>query len=72
MHNYDNAIQKAKQLAGTPDGQKLIAMLQQMDSASLNHAMEKAAAGDLSSVQQALSKLIEDPEAKKLLENLGW
>ena len=70
MQNYDHAVQKAKQLAGTPEGQKLLAMLQQMDSKELNHAMEKAAAGDFSSVQQTLSILMENPEAKKLLDSL--
>lgn len=69
MHDYENAVQKAKQLAGTADGQKLIAMLQQMNREELNHAMEKAAAGDFSSVQQTLSRLMENPEARKLLEN---
>lgn len=70
MHNYDNAVQKAKQIAGTADGQKLISMLQQIDNDALNHAMEKAAAGDFSSVQQVLSKLMDNPETKKLLDNL--
>lgn len=70
MHNYDNAVQKAKQIAGTADGQKLISMLQQIDSDTLNQAMEKAAAGDFTSVQQILSKLMDHPEAKKLLEHL--
>lgn len=70
MQNYDHAVQKAKQLAGTPEGQKLLAMLQQMDSKELKQAMEKAAAGDFSSVQQTVSRLMENPEAKKLFDNL--
>lgn len=70
MHDYENAVQKAKQLAGTTDGQKLIAILQQMNKEEWNQAMEKAAAGDFSSVQQVLSKLMDHPEARKLLENL--
>ena len=70
MHDYENAVQKAKQLAGTTDGQKLIAILQQMNKEEWNQAMEKAAAGDFSSVQQTLSRLMENPDAKNLFDSL--
>jgi len=72
MRNYDQAMQKAKQLAQSEDGRKLFEMLQQLDGSDLNTAAEKAAAGDFSQVQQAISKLMDNPEARKLLEKMGW
>ena len=64
-------IQEAMRLAGTPAGQQLLAMLQKNGGASLQDAMNQAAAGNYEQAKSALSALLENPEAKRLLEQLG-
>ena len=72
MHKNDQAIRKAMQLAQTEEGQKLVTILKQIGGTDLTHAAEKAAAGDYSQIQQTISRLMENPEARKLLEQMGW
>ena len=71
MQNQDQTIQKAMELAGTPDGKQLIQKLQKTGGATLEEAMKKAAGGDFSQAKQVLSQLMNDPEVRKLLDSLG-
>ena len=71
MQNQDQVIQKAMQLARTPEGAQLIRTLQKAGGATLEEAMEKAAAGDFSQAKQVLSNLMMNPETRKLLDSLG-
>lgn len=64
-------IQEALRLANTPTGQQLLTLLQKNGGSNLNAAMDHAAAGNYDQAKQALSALLSDPEAKKLLEQLG-
>lgn len=64
-------IQEALRLANTPAGQQLLALMQQKGGDDLNKAMSSAAAGNYDQAKQALSSLLADPEARKLLEQLG-
>ena len=64
-------MQEARRIAATPAGQELIRLLQKQGGNDLKQAMERAAAGDYSSAQKTLSALLNDPEAKKLLNKLG-
>lgn len=64
-------IQEALRLAGTPAGQQLLALLQKNGGDDLKNAMDRAAAGDYTQAKQALSALMQDPEALKLLQQLG-
>ena len=64
-------IQEALRLANTPTGQQLLALLQKNGGDDLNKAMNSAAAGNYDQAKQTLSALLTDPEAKKLLEQLG-
>lgn len=64
-------IQEAMRLAGTPAGQQLLALLQKNGGDSLKTAMDQAAAGNYEQAKKALSSLLADPEAKKLLDRLG-
>ena len=66
-----NPIQEAKRIAAPPAGRELIRLLQKQRGTELQQAMERAAAGDYSGAQKALSVLLQDPETKKLLEQLG-
>lgn len=72
MQNYDHAIRKARQLAQTEKGKQLLEALKQMGGNDLETALETAAAGDFSSIQQELSVLLSNPQARKLLEQLEW
>lgn len=72
MQNYDHAIRKARQLAQTEKGKQLLEALKQMGGNDLETALEAAAAGDFSSIQQELSVLLSNPQARKLLEQLEW
>ena len=64
-------IQEALRLANTPTGQQLLALLQKNGGDDLNKAMNSAAAGNYDQAKQTLSALLTDPEAKKLLDQLG-
>lgn len=66
-----NPMQEAKRIAATPAGQELIKLLQKQGGTDLKQAMDRAAAGDYSAAQKALSSLLQNPEAKKLLDQLG-
>ena len=67
----DYPLQQAMLLAKSPAGQQLIAMLQKQGENALQDAMNKAAAGDYAQAKQMLQALLEDPEAKALLNELG-
>ena len=71
MSDFEHAIQEAKKLAATAEGQQLAKMLQQLGGPNIQQAMDSAAAGDLSHAQQAITSLLKDPQARKLLELLG-
>lgn len=59
------------QLAASPAGQQLMAMLRQCNPESLQLAMKKAASGDLEGAKAAVSQLMQDPQIKKLLDQMG-
>ena len=46
MQSYDDAIQKAKKLAQTPEGQQLIELLKQTGGADMEKALDCAASGN--------------------------
>ena len=71
MQYNEQAIQKAKQAAQSPQGQQLFQILQSNHSELMNQAMNQASQGDYGQVQKILQKLLQDPEARKLLNQLG-
>lgn len=71
MSDFEHAIQEARKLAATAEGQQLAKLLQQLGGPNLQQAMDNAAAGDLSQAQKAIMALMKDPQARKLLEQLG-
>ena len=71
MSDFEHAIQEAKKLAATAEGQQLAKLLQQLGGPDLQQAMDSAAAGDLAQAQKAIMALMKDPEARKLLQQLG-
>lgn len=71
MSDFDHAIQEARKLASTPEGKQLAALLQRLGGQNLQQTIDHAAAGDFSQAQQAISMLMNHPEARQLLEKLG-
>lgn len=65
------SLEDMMQLASSPAGQQLIQMLMNQDSAALQQAAQRAAAGDLDGAKSAISGLTQDPKIQKLLEQLG-
>lgn len=66
-----NPVQEAMKLAQTPAGRQLIQLLQATGGQELRSAMTQAAAGDYTKAQQAISSLMQNPEARKLFEQMG-
>ena len=63
-------LDQLRKLAQSPAGKQLIRMLQQQGGSQLQTAVQKASAGDYSQAMQALSGLLESPEARKLIKEL--
>lgn len=64
-------MEEAKRLAGTREGQALIRLLREQDSAAVKKAMADAAAGNMEAAGKTLSSLLASPEARQLIQQLG-
>ena len=73
MANHDQPMNMAQllKLASSPAGQKLMQQIQKADPAQMQHAAQLFAAGDVASAKDAISALLEDPQFKTLLDELG-
>jgi len=65
------SMEDIMKIAASPVGRQLIQVLQQNGSDQLQQAAQKAATGDYASAKEAISGLLQDPQVKKLLEQLG-
>lgn len=65
------SLQQAMQFAQTPAGQQLIALLRATGGKEFQNAMQQAATGDYSKAKDVISRMLTDPEAQKLLKQLG-
>lgn len=63
--------EQAKQLAQTPVGGELIALLCQNAGAELQAALEKASAGDYSQAKAIIERSLSSPQVQELLRKLG-
>ena len=57
-------------LANSPDGQRLLQLAQQSGGGQLNSAVQQAQNGDCEAVKAILSKMLENDEAKRLIQRL--
>lgn len=71
MGNDRDAIREAMRMAQTPAGKQLIQMLRSSGDPNLQKALSSAAAGDQEAAKQALSAILSNPEAQKLLQQMG-
>ena len=69
--SQDFSIKEAQRLANTPDGQRLMALLQQSGNAQLQKVMEAANAGNYREAGNLLQSLLSSPEAQQLMQRLG-
>ena len=65
------SMQEVLRMAASPAGQQLIAMLRKQSDSEFQAAMSSAASGDYTQAKQAIEKLMADPQARKLLNQLG-
>lgn len=70
MQNMPDYAQLMR-IASSPEGQKLIALLRNTDSTALSAAVISAQNGDLDAARSSLSKILNTPEARALLDQLG-
>jgi len=65
------SIQEAMRIASTPQGQQLIAALKKNSGNDLENALRKAQTGDYTEARNAITSLMDTPEIKALLKQLG-
>lgn len=65
------SMQEMLRLAASPAGKQLIALMQQKGGEDLQKAMKLAATGDYMQVKKAMESVLSDPQAQKLLKELG-
>ena len=69
--SHDFSVKEAQRLAQTPEGQRLIALLQQQDNTTLQKAMTAASAGNYKAAGELLQSVLSSPEVKALMGQLG-
>ena len=69
--SQDFSIKEAQRLAGTPEGKKLMQLLQQQDTGQLQKAMDAAGSGKYQEAGKILNTLLSSPEARHLIRQLG-
>ena len=65
------SMQDVLRLAASPAGQQLIALMQEKGEPKFHQAMQQAAAGDYAAAKQAMESFLTDPQAQRLLKELG-
>ena len=69
--SQDFSIKEAQRLAKTPEGQKLVRLLQEKDTGQLQKAMDQAASGNYKAAGDTLGSLLSSPEVQRLIQQLG-
>lgn len=69
--SQDFSIKEAQRLANTPEGQRLMRLLQEKDTGQLQTAMDQAASGNYKAAGEILNSLLTSPEAQQLIRQLG-
>ncbi|MBE6976912.1 MAG: hypothetical protein E7439_06980 [Ruminococcaceae bacterium] len=67
-HNY--SVEQAKKMANSDAGKQLFALLQQTQGDQLKVVMEDAASGNYAKAMQAMSAMMNSPQAKELMEKM--
>lgn len=67
----ERSLQAAMQMASTPAGQQLLALLRQSAPDVMQKASTQASEGDYSQLAKTLAPLMASEEVQKLLKQLG-
>ena len=70
MQNMPDYAQMMR-IMQSPEGQRLMALLHNTDSAALDSAVSSAQSGDMEAARSALSQILNTPEVRALLKQLG-
>ena len=70
-HPNQPTMEELLRLAATPAGNQLIALMKQKGGSDLQIAMKQAAAGDYAQAKRTMESVLSDPQAQKLLKELG-
>ena len=70
MQNMPDYAQMLR-IMQSPEGQRLMALLRNTDSAALDSAVSSAQSGDMEAARSALSQILNTPEVRALLKQLG-
>ncbi len=71
MENFDDiSRQRLLQLARSPAGQQLMALLRSDHADTMNTVMQEASNGQMDQAKAALASLMADPKAMELLRKL--
>ena len=65
------SMQEMLRMAASPAGKQLIALMQQKGGEDLQKAMKLAATGDYTQAKKTMESVLSDPQAQKLLKELG-
>ena len=71
QENHNLPMQEIMRMAQSSAGQQLLSLLQEKGGSGLQHVISKAMTGDYDQAKQVLSDLLQDPDAQKLLDELG-
>ncbi len=64
------SMQEALHLANSEAGQRLLALLKETNDPGVRQAMQKASAGDYSSIRENLASLMRSEQVQQLLKEL--
>ena len=70
MQNMPDYAQMMR-IMQSPEGQRLMVLLRNTDSAALDSAVSSAQSGDMEAARSALSQILNTPEVRALLKQLG-
>lgn len=65
------SMQEMLRMAASPAGKQLIALMQQKGGEDLQKAMKLAVTGDYTQAKKTMESVLSDPQAQKLLKELG-
>ncbi len=65
------SLEEIMQLAKSPAGQQLMALLQKNDSKKVEQAVAQAKTGDYTKAGQTLNSMLASPDAQRLLKELS-
>ena len=71
MQSNEHAMQEALRLAQTEAGKQLVELLRRGNPQQLQQVLDSATRGDMAQAQKKLNQLLQDPQARQLLDRLG-